>query len=150
MEQLKLDLFTNEPIESAFDTSIERTNRMVYTRRDASGTFLMIGSLNFLGKHSGVEFRFDTGDFNGHYQVDGRDVIMPELAKMSLDRITEFAFHVVNNLELGKYKWSYENRCKIYNSLDTVEENMRRNYDNKCIAKTMVEFCKITRELDNV
>lgn len=115
---LELPLFHGEKIEPAFDESFEANDgRRIYVRRDKEGTFVMIGSLNFLGKHSGVEFRFLSKPINN----DDGDIIKPELDKMSLSRIKEFVNKIVDNLDKRKYKFDTEKRIKTY--VPNIDEN---------------------------
>lgn len=148
MKQLTLNLFKGEKVEKEFDLNIEIAGkRHVYARRDADGTFLMIGSINFLGKPSGAEFRFHDKNFQ---DKDFKDIVEPELANMSLSRIKEFANHIIENLELGKYAWNYEHRAKDYSSIINAEENMAHNFASRAATSIMVEYHKLNRELETV
>jgi len=148
MKQLTLNLFQGEKIETVFDSHFNTPDgRGFYTRRDKDGTFLTIGSLNFLGKYSGVEFRFYSKPFDDN---NFKNVVEPELHNMSLSRIKEFVAHVIYNLDMGKYAWNYEHRAKDYCSIINAEENMVENYGKREAVGAMVEFYKISRELEAI
>lgn len=143
--QLSLPIFKDEVAEQSFDTHL-KCKRWVYTRRDEEGTFLNIGSLNFLGQFSGTAFRFHSKPFETNKSF--KDIYVPELQNMSLSRIQEFANHIIENLELGKYAWNYEHRAYDFNSIVNADENMARNYSNHQATALMVEIHKLDRSLN--
>jgi hypothetical protein len=150
-QQLKLDLFKGEKVEKEFDrTCTKKSGRGINVIRNENGTFMTIDSLNFLEKYSGVEFRFSDTPFDSKFSCGIKDIVIPELANMSLSRIQEFAKQVIENLDLGKYAWNYEHRAKDFHSIVNADENMANNYVNKQLTTAMVGFYKAKRELEGV
>lgn len=132
MEQLKLNFNTElqtEPFDFTYYPN-EGSEQHVYMRREVDKdkqikTLVIIGSLNFLGKRSGILFRFFTGVKDQRNNMFN-DTVLNELNSMSVSELKSFAEKIIENDDKGFYVWNYEHRCHIFKRI-LDEENFKNS-----------------------
>ena len=115
---MKLELKAIGGIELTFDINFKVGDRHCYTRRNAKGTFLYVGNLNFLGNPSFTLARCsDNPAFTDGYYI-------PRLSLLSLNEVQAFARNIVWLYESHQSTWNYEHRRNefIFNAGEIYHE----------------------------